>query len=86
MSNEKLHFSPPPHSWITRTDPADVARVESRTVISTPQRRDTVPTTAEGVAGKLGQWMSRMSPPDMENSLNERFPGCMKGEFNFSSN
>lgn len=41
-------------SWLARTDPADVARVESRTVISTPKREDTVPTPKDGVKGTLG--------------------------------
>ncbi|XP_013404045.1 phosphoenolpyruvate carboxykinase, cytosolic [GTP]-like [Lingula anatina] len=62
--------------WLACTDPADVARVESKTVISTTNRRDTIPTTAEGVKGQLGQWMS---PDDLQRALGERFPGCMKG-------
>ena len=28
--------------------------------------------------GKLGKWLS---PADMENAFNNRFPGCMKGRF-----
>lgn len=64
------------NSWLTLTDPADVARVESKTVISTPNERDTVPIPKEGVEGKLGKWIS---PTDLDNQLNERFPGCMKG-------
>ena len=60
-----------------RTDPADVARVESKTLISTPNKRDTIPTPAEGVEGKLGKWLS---PADMQNAFNDRFPGCMKGK------
>lgn len=65
-----------PCSWLARTDPADVARVESKTVISTPNRQDTVPTPKEGVKGTLGIWMS---PDDLQKALGERFPGCMKG-------
>ena len=64
------------YSYLVRTDPADVARVESKTLISTPNKRDTIPTPAEGVEGKLGKWLS---PADMENAFNDRFPGCMKG-------
>ena len=60
------------------TDPADVARVESKTVISTQRQRDTVPVTAEGVQGKLGKWLS---PSDMEAAYQARFPGSMKGKF-----
>jgi len=62
--------------WLTRTDPADVARVERLTFMSTPNRRDTVPATKEGVKGLLNNWMS---PADMDEALGSRFPGCMKG-------
>ncbi|XP_045184852.2 phosphoenolpyruvate carboxykinase, cytosolic [GTP]-like [Mercenaria mercenaria] len=62
--------------WLTRTDPADVARVESRTFISTEEKHDTVPRTKPGVKGTLGNWMS---PKDMEATLDSRFPGCMRG-------
>ncbi|KFM82167.1 Phosphoenolpyruvate carboxykinase [GTP], mitochondrial, partial [Stegodyphus mimosarum] len=62
--------------WLARTDPADVARVESLTFMSTPNKSDTVPTPKEGVKGTLGNWMS---PEDMEKAFRERFPGCMKG-------
>lgn len=63
-------------SWLARTDPADVARVESLTFMCTPNRRDTVPIPKQGVKGMLGNWIS---PEDMEKAFNERFPGCMKG-------
>lgn len=62
--------------WLARTDPADVARVESLTFMSTPNKTDTVPTPREGVKGTLGNWLS---PQDMQKALDERFPGCMKG-------
>lgn len=62
--------------WLTLTDPGDVARVESKTVISTPNERDTVPIPKPGTEGKLGKWIS---PTDLDNALNSRFPGCMKG-------
>ncbi|KAM7283035.1 phosphoenolpyruvate carboxykinase, cytosolic [Ixodes scapularis] len=62
--------------YLARTDPADVARVESRTFISTERREDTIPTPKEGVKGTLGNWMS---PSDLQKALDERFPGCMKG-------
>lgn len=42
--------------WLALTDPADVARVESKTVISTPKRSDTVPSTKDGVTGTLGMF------------------------------
>nr|XP_037284357.1 phosphoenolpyruvate carboxykinase, cytosolic [GTP]-like isoform X1 [Rhipicephalus microplus] len=62
--------------YLARTDPADVARVESKTFISTQRREETIPTPKEGIKGTLGNWMS---PTDLQNALNERFPGCMKG-------
>lgn len=63
-------------SWLAKTDPADVARVESKTVISTPNMRDTIPIPKAGITGTLGKWLS---PEDLNKALNERFPGCMKG-------
>jgi phosphoenolpyruvate carboxykinase (GTP) len=72
---------PSPHlflcSWYARTDPADVARVESKTVISTTNKGDTIPTPKEGVQGKLGYWMS---PTELDSALQDRFPGCLKGK------
>lgn len=62
--------------WLSRTDPADVARVESLTFISTRNKRDTVPEPKPGVKGTLGNWMS---PDDLDKALNSRFPKCMKG-------
>lgn len=63
-------------SWLATTDPADVARVESKTFISTEEKHDTVPRKKQGVKGTLGNWMS---PEDMETALDSRFPGCMRG-------
>ncbi|KAK8726493.1 hypothetical protein OTU49_010277 [Cherax quadricarinatus] len=62
--------------WLARTDPGDVARVESKTFIVTKERSETIPTPKEGVKGLLGNWMS---PEDLKNSVQERFPGCMAG-------
>ncbi|XP_037956084.1 phosphoenolpyruvate carboxykinase [GTP]-like [Teleopsis dalmanni] len=62
--------------WLARTNPADVARVESRTFICTETKEETIPTPKEGVKGTLGNWIS---PADMDKAINERFPGCMKG-------
>jgi len=62
--------------FLARTDPKDVARVESRTVISTPQKLESIPPTAEGVEGRLGKWMS---PRDLDAKVQELFPGCMQG-------
>ncbi|XP_071549454.1 phosphoenolpyruvate carboxykinase, cytosolic [GTP]-like [Panulirus ornatus] len=62
--------------WLARTDPGDVARVESKTFIVTKDRRETIPTPKEGVKGLLGNWMS---PHDLKGAVQERFPGCMAG-------
>ena len=53
-----------------------MARVESKTVISTPNRLETIPAPADGVQGQLGYWMS---PEDLDKKVDELFPGCMKG-------
>ncbi|OWF37378.1 phosphoenolpyruvate carboxykinase [GTP]-like [Mizuhopecten yessoensis] len=62
--------------WLCRTDPADVARVESKTWIVTEDKYKTVPHVREGVKGILGQWQS---PEGMEKEMSTRIPGCMAG-------
>ncbi|XP_015588869.1 phosphoenolpyruvate carboxykinase [GTP] [Cephus cinctus] len=62
--------------WLAKTNPADVARVESRTFISTDSKSETIPTPQKGVKGTLGNWIS---PEGMNQAVLERFPGCMKG-------
>lgn len=61
--------------WLARTDPRDVARIESKTVIVTQEQRDTVPIAKSGLS-QLGRWMSE---DDFEKAFKSRFPGCMKG-------
>ncbi|CAG0917606.1 unnamed protein product [Notodromas monacha] len=61
---------------LARTDPCDVARVESKTIISTVKRSEAIPEHLEGTEGKLGYWMS---PNQLSDAIKERFPGCMKG-------
>lgn len=63
-------------SWLARTDPADVARVESKTFISTADCRDVIPQTKAGVKSILGNWMPR---DVMDSTLKRKFTGCMKG-------
>lgn len=65
-----------PNSYLCRTDPDDVARVESKTFIVTPNKYDSVPHVREGVSGILGCWMS---PEEMKVELDQRFPACMAG-------
>ncbi|XP_010571453.1 PREDICTED: phosphoenolpyruvate carboxykinase [GTP], mitochondrial-like [Haliaeetus leucocephalus] len=63
--------------WLARTDPRDVARVESRTVLVTERERDAIPPKPPGGGPQqLGNWMS---PPAFEQAVQERFPGCMEG-------
>lgn len=62
--------------WLARTNPADVARVESKTFICTERKEDSIPTPQDGVQGTLGNWISKI---DMDKAIQERFPGCMKG-------
>ena len=68
-----------PYSYLCRTDPADVARVESKTFLVTPNKHDSVPHVAEGTKGILGQWME---PEVFKHEATARFPGCMKGNGN----
>ncbi|XP_060595716.1 phosphoenolpyruvate carboxykinase [GTP]-like isoform X2 [Ruditapes philippinarum] len=63
------------NNYICRTDPADVARVESKTWICTKDKYQTVPHVAPGVQGILGRWAS---PEDAEAQM-KNFEGCMAG-------
>ncbi|CAG5055278.1 unnamed protein product [Parnassius apollo] len=62
--------------WLARTDPADVARVESRTFICSENERDVVPAARAGQKSALGNYIT---PTDYEKAISERFPGCMRG-------
>ncbi|XP_063002560.1 phosphoenolpyruvate carboxykinase, cytosolic [GTP] [Elgaria multicarinata webbii] len=61
--------------WLACTDPRDVARIESKTVIVTQEQRETIPIPQSGVS-QLGRWMSE---EDFEKAFSIRFPGCMEG-------
>lgn len=62
--------------WLARTNPSDVARVESKTFICTERREEAIPTAKDNVQGKLGNWISES---DLKKAVGERFPGCMRG-------
>ncbi|XP_058449028.1 phosphoenolpyruvate carboxykinase [GTP]-like [Malaya genurostris] len=62
--------------WLARTNPVDVARVESKTFICTEKREQAIPTPREGANGALGNWIA---PEAYEQAIQMRFPGCMKG-------
>ncbi len=75
-------------SWLTLTDPKDVARIESRTIISTEKLIETIPIPKSGFkeinninlknvkSSQLGNWMSQN---DLQDEMDSRLPGCMRG-------
>ncbi|MDP2157626.1 MAG: phosphoenolpyruvate carboxykinase (GTP) [Nitrospirota bacterium] len=55
------------NSFLFRSDPSDVARVEDRTYIS---------TTSQDVAGPTNNWMA---PAQLKEIMKNLYKGCMKG-------
>ncbi len=56
-----------PNSFLFRSDPSDVARVENRTYISTTNRED---------AGPTNNWIA---PDELKRTMTELYRGCMVG-------
>jgi GTP-dependent phosphoenolpyruvate carboxykinase len=63
-------------SWLARTDPHDVARVESKTFICTETKSDTIPTPKGDAKGRVGQWIA---PEKLKEEMGKRLPKCMTG-------
>jgi phosphoenolpyruvate carboxykinase (GTP) len=62
-----MPLSKRPNSFLFRSDPSDVARVEDRTYISTPQKEE---------AGPTNNWVA---PGELKKTMLDLYKGCMKG-------
>jgi len=65
--NLAIPLSRRPNSFLFRTDPSDVARVEDRTYISTSSKDE---------AGPTNNWVH---PDELKKTMRDLYKGCMKG-------
>jgi len=67
QSGSAIKLSKRPNSFLFRSDPSDVARVEQRTFISTPDRDE---------AGPTNNWID---PETLKSTMRGLYAGCMRG-------
>jgi phosphoenolpyruvate carboxykinase (GTP) len=66
-SGSAIPLSRRPNSFLFRSDPSDVARIEARTYISSPSADD---------AGPTNNWID---PAELSRTMRRLYDGCMKG-------